>query len=173
MKLSVFVGTSLDGFLARSNGDYDFLPADGGEPHGYDEFISSVDTILIGRKTFEVVLKLPSWPYGEKRVVVLSHGPLDFSGMTGRVEQMSGAPEQIVHALAATGAKHIYVDGGITIQEFLRAGHIHQLTLTRVPVLIGEGIPLFGSVLCDIKLRHVGTRQYNTGLVTSKYEVIS
>ena len=173
MKLSVFVGTSLDGFIARRNGAYDFLPADGGEPHGYDEFIASVDTILIGRKTFEVVLKLPRWPYGDKRVVVLSHSPLDFSGITGRVEQMSGEPGQIAQKLAATGAKDVYVDGGITVQEFLRAGHIHHLTVTRVPVLIGEGIPLFGSVPRDIKLRHVGTRQYKTGLVTSEYEVIS
>jgi len=173
MKLSVFVGTSLDGFIARRNGDYDFLPADGGEPHGYDEFIASVDTILIGRKTFEVVLKLPRWPYGDKRVVVLSHSPLDFSGITGRVEHMSGEPGQIAQKLAATGAKDVYVDGGITVQEFLRAGHIHHLTVTRVPVLIGEGIPLFGSVPRDIKLRHVGTRQYKTGLVTSEYEVIS
>ncbi len=173
MKLSVFVGTSLDGFIARRNGAYDFLPADGGEPHGYDEFIASVDTILIGRKTFEVVLKLPRWPYGDKRVVVLSHSPLDFSGITGRVEQMSGEPGQIAQKLATTGAKDVYVDGGITVQEFLRAGHIHHLTVTRVPVLIGEGIPLFGSVLRDIKLRHVGTRQYKTGLVTSEYEVIS
>jgi len=173
MKLSVFVGTSLDGFIARRNGAYDFLPADGGEPHGYDEFMASVDTILIGRKTFEVVLKLPRWPYGDKRVVVLSHSPLDFSGITGRVEQMSGEPGQIAQKLATTGAKDVYVDGGITVQEFLRAGHIHHLTVTRVPVLIGEGIPLFGSVPRDIKLRHVGTRQYKTGLVTSEYEVIS
>lgn len=172
MKLSVFVGTSLDGFIARRNGDYDFLTAGGGEPHGYEEFLASVDTILIGRNTFEVVLKLPSWPYNGKRVVVLSHRSLDLSGRTGRVEQMSGEPGQIVEQLAASGAKHVYVDGGITVQEFLRAGQIHDLTITRVPVLIGEGIPLFGSVTHDIKLRHVGTRQYKSGLVTSGYEVI-
>jgi dihydrofolate reductase len=172
MRLSVFVGTSLDGFIARRNGDYDFLPANGGEPHGYHEFIASVDTILIGRKTFEVVLKLPSWPYSDKRVVVLSHRPLDFSGITGRVEQMSGEPVQIAQKLAATGAKRVSVDGGITVQDFLRAGQIHDLTMTRVPVLIGDGIPLFGSVPQDIKLRHIGTRQYKSGLVKSEYEVM-
>ena len=172
MKLSVFVGTSLDGFIARRNGQYDFLPAGGGEPHGYDEFIASVDTILIGRNTFEVVLKLPTWPYSDKRVVVLSHRPLDFSGITGRVEQMSGEPAQIARDLAATGAKHVYVDGGIVIQEFLRSGQIDDITITRVPVLIGEGIPLFGSVRQDIKLRHVSTRQYQSGLVSSEYEVM-
>ena len=104
MKLSVFVGTSLDGFIARRNGRYDFLPAGGGEPHGYDEFIASVDTILIGRNTFEVVLKLPRWPYRDKRVVVLSHRPLDFSGVTECAEQMSGDPAQIAQELAAAAA---------------------------------------------------------------------
>lgn len=173
MKLSVFVGTSLDGFIARKNGDYDFLPVDGGEPHGYDEFIASVDTVVMGGNTLEVVLRLPSWPYGDKRVVVLSHRPLDLSRIAGRVEQMSGDPEQIVRELAATGAQHVYVDGGVTVQEFLRAGQIHRVTITRVPVLIGEGIPLFGSVARDVKLRHVGTRQYKSGLVTSEYEVVS
>jgi dihydrofolate reductase len=172
MKLSVFVGTSLDGFIARPNGQYDFLPAGGGEPHGYDEFIASVDTILIGRNTFEVVLKLPKWPYSDKRAVVLSHRPLDCSGITGSVEQMSGDPAQIAHELAATGANHVYVDGGITVQQFLRAGLVHHITVTRVPVLIGAGIPLFGSVPHDIKLRHIDTRQYKTGLVTSEYEVM-
>ena len=172
MKMSAFVGTSLDGFMARRNGDYDFLPADGGEPHGYEEFIASVDTILIGRNTFDVVLKLPRWPYGDKRVVVLSHRPLARSENAGHVEQMSGEPAEIVERLAAMGAQHVYVDGGITVQEFLRAGQLHALTITRVPVLIGYGIPLFSGLPHDIKLRHIGTRQYQSGLVTSQYEVV-
>ncbi len=172
MRRSVFVGTSLDGFIARRNGNYDFLPADGGEAHGYDEFIASVDTILIGRNTFDVVLKLPKWPYADKRVVVLSHSPLDVSGVSGSIEQMSGEPGIIVQKLSAMNAEHVYVDGGITVQEFLRAGLIHDLTITRVPVLIGDGIPLFGGVPEDIELRHMGTREYKSGLVTSKYEVM-
>src|ERR1700751_2162047 len=117
MKLSVFVGTSLDGFLARRNGEYDFLPADGGEPHGYDEFLASVDTILIGRNTFEVALKLPSWPYEGKRVVALSHRPLDLSKAVGHAEQFSGDPSKIAAQLATSGAKHVYVDGGITVKS--------------------------------------------------------
>jgi dihydrofolate reductase len=172
MKMSAFVGTSLDGFIARRNGQYDFLPADGGEPHGYDEFMASVDTVLIGRNTFDVVLKLPSWPYSGKCVVVLSHRPLELSKGPERVEQMSGEPSQIAAQLVASGAKHVYVDGGITVQEFLRAGLIQQITITRVPVLIGEGIPLFGALARDIRLRHLGTRQYKSGLVTSEYEVM-
>lgn len=170
--VSVFVGTSLDGFMARSNGDLDFLPPDGGEPHGYNEFLATVDAIVIGRKTFETVLTLGPWPYGQKRVVVLSSRPLDMSAAKGAVvEQMAGPPAQIVSQLAASGADHLYVDGGITIQEFLRAGLVQRLIITRVPVLIGDGIPLFGSVPRDIRLRHVITRQYPSGLVSSEYHV--
>jgi len=170
--VSVFVGTSVDGFLARPDGALDFLPEGGGEPHGYDEFIASVDAIVIGRKTFETVLSFPSWPYGDKRVVVLSTRTLDFSTLEdARIEQMSGPPAEIVSRLEASGARHLYVDGGITIQEFLRAGRVDRLVVTRVPVLIGEGIPLFGSLPRDIRLRHEATRHFPSGLVQSEYHV--
>src|ERR1700732_5497937 len=97
MTVSVFVGTSVDGFIARPNGDLDFLPEGGGEPHGYDEFIASVDAIVIGRKTFETVLSLDAWPYGKKRVVVLSSRQVDFSAIRGGVvEHMAGTPAEIV-----------------------------------------------------------------------------
>jgi dihydrofolate reductase len=173
MKMSVFVGTSLDGFIARPNGQYDFLPADGGEPHGYDEFIATVDAIVIGRKTFETVLAFPEWPYGKRRIVVLSSRPLDFSSVRGGVvEQMSGAPAEIASRLASTGVQHVYVDGGITVQGFLRAGLIQRITITRVPVLIGDGIPLFGALPRDVRLRHVATQHYASGLVKSEYEVV-
>ncbi len=172
MTVSVFVGTSVDGFIARRDGALDFLPVGGGEPHGYDEFIASVDAIVIGRKTFETVLTLGGWPYGKKRVVVLSSRPVDLSAAVGGVvEQMAGPPAEIVSQLAATGAHHLYVDGGITIQGFLRAELVGRLVITRVPVLIGDGIPLFGTLPCDIRLRHVATRHYPSGLVQSEYDV--
>jgi dihydrofolate reductase len=172
MTASVFVGASVDGFIARQNGDLDWLPTGGGEPHGYDEFIASVDAIVIGRKTFETVLTFGAWPYGDKRVVVLSHHPVDLSAVRGgTVEQMSGPPVAIAAKLAASGAHHVYVDGGITIQGFLRAGLIDRLVITRVPVLIGDGIPLFGSLAHDIRLRHVVTRSYPSGLVQTEYEL--
>jgi dihydrofolate reductase len=173
MMVSVFVGTSLDGFIARRNGEFDFLPPGGGEPHGYDEFIATVDVIVMGRGTFETVLKMSPWPYGEKRVVVLSSRRLDLTMVRGGVvEQMAGEPAEIVAKLAEQGSKHLYVDGGITVQGFLRAGLVQRLTITRVPVLIGDGIPLFGSLAQDVPLRHLGTRQYASGLVTSEYEVV-
>ena len=172
MKLSVFIGTSLDGFIARPDGALDFLPEGGGEPHGYNEFIATVDAIVIGRKTFETVLAMTPWPYGDKRVVVLSSKPIDFASVRGgKVEQMSGSPEEIVSKLAATGARHAYIDGGITIQRFLRAGLIQHITITRVPVLIGEGIPLFASLPNDIRLRHIATKSYASGLVSSEYDI--
>jgi dihydrofolate reductase len=174
MAASVFIGTSVDGFIARVNGDLDFLPPDGGEPHGYVEFMASVDALVIGRKTFETVLAYPEWPYGKKRVVALSSKPLDFSSVRGGVvEQMSGAPAEIVSKLAARGVNHIYVDGGITIQAFLRAGLIQRLIITRVPVLIGEGIPLFGALPGDVRLKHVATRHYPSGLVQTEYQVLA
>jgi dihydrofolate reductase len=172
MRASVFVGTSVDGFIARTNGEFDFLPSGGGEPHGYDEFIASVDTIVIGRNTFQTVLTLGDWPYGRKRVVVLSSHPIDLSVVQGGiVEQMAGAPRDIALQLAERGAQHVYVDGGITIQRFLAAGLIDRLVITRVPVLIGSGIPLFGMLPQDVPLRHVETRTYPSGLVQSEYAV--
>jgi dihydrofolate reductase len=172
MTASVFIATSVDGFIARPNGDLDWLPEGCGEPHGYEEFLASVDAIVIGRKSFEKVLTLGPWPYGKKRVVILSTRPVDLSAAEGGVvEQMAGAPAEIVSRLAASGAHRLYVDGGLTIQKFLSAGLIERLIITRVPVLIGEGVPLFGALPRDIRLHHVMTRHYPSGLVQSEYRV--
>lgn len=174
MQASVFVGTSVDGFLARPNDDLDFLPEGGGEPHGYVEFMDSVDVLVIGRRTYDKVLGFAVWPYGDKRVVVLSTHPLAPPPDPGAVvERMNGAPADIVAALRARGMRHAYIDGGITIQRFLRAGLIQRIVVTRVPVLIGAGIPLFGALDADVRLRHVATRQYPSGLVQSEYEIAS
>ena len=169
---SAFVGTSLDGFLARPNGNLDFLPQGGGEEHGYQAFFASVDALVIGRGTFEIVLAFPEWPYGSKPVFVLSSRPLDLTAVRGGVvEQMGGEPADIAASLESRGFRHVYVDGGITIQRFLRAGLIQKIVITRVPVLIGTGIPLFGALEKDIQLEHLGTRHYASGLVSSEYRV--
>lgn len=173
MMTSVFVGVSLDGFIARRNGAYDFLPTDGDDSNGYAEFIATVDALVIGRKTFETVLALSQWPYGNRQVVVLSSRPLDLSRVRGnRVEQMSGDPVEIVSRLSARGFNHAYVDGGITVQNFLRAGQIQRIIINRYPVLIGDGIPLFGSLPHDVRFRHIATQTLKSGLVKSEYEVI-
>ena len=173
MLASVFIGTSVDGFIARPNGALDFLPPDGGEPHGYTEFFASVDALVIGRNTFETVLAFPQWPYAEKPVVVLATRPLDLSKVPGtHVEQMRGSPREVISTLEQRGIQHIYVDGGITVQRFLREGLIQRMIITRVPVLIGQGIPLFGSLPNDIRLQHVHTESYASGLVKTEYRVI-
>ena len=174
MTVTVFVGASVDGFIARLNHDLDWLPEGGGEPHGYEEFMATVDALVIGRKTFEKVLTFAPWPYGSKRVVVLSSQPLDLSkAVGGVVEQRSGSPSDIVAQLAASGAENLYVDGGITIQRFLHAGLVQRLIITRVPVLIGSGIPLFGPLPHDVRLTHISTRHFPSGLVQSEYQVLA
>src|SRR5215469_3243703 len=173
MRLSVFCGLSVDGFLARRDDTLDFLRTGEQEPHGFKEFLASVDVVVIGRRTFDVVLKLGHLAlYDKKPLVVLSNRRLDSSSANdGIVEQMSGEPAEIVTRLEARGFQHAYIDGGLTIQRFLAAGFIDRLVITRVAVLIGEGIPLFGPVPGDIPLHHVATRSYNGGLVQSEYEI--
>jgi dihydrofolate reductase len=173
MRASVFCGTSVDGFIARKDGALDFLDAGGADAHGYEEFMETVDTIVMGRGTFEVVLSFDAWPF-TKPVVVLSSRPLDLSvpiARGGAVEHMNGEPGEIVGRLAERGAESLYIDGGVTIQRFLRAGLIDRLVVSRVPVLIGDGIPLFGSLPHDVLLTHVATRSYPSGLVQTEYAI--
>jgi len=164
---------SVDGFLARPDDVFDFLYTGEQVPHGFNEFLASVDVVVIGRRTFEVVWKLGHLGlYGNKPMIVLSGRPLDFSSLKGGlVEQRFGEPNEIVRQLEGRGFKHAYVDGGITIQRFLAAGCIDRMVITSVPVLIGAGIPLFGPLPRDIPLRHVATRSYPGGLVQSEYEI--
>jgi len=171
VKASIYVGTSVDGFIARPDGSYDFLdPGSGEAPPGFDEFLASVDALVMGRNTYDVVLKMDFWPYGARPVFVLSTRPLPPARTGSTVERVSGAPLDIVTALGGRGIGHIYVDGGLTIQQFLRAGLITNLIITQVPVLIGQGIPLFGPLNGDIRLRHVSTRVYS-GAVQTEYVV--
>jgi dihydrofolate reductase len=171
MKLSVFCGVSVDGFLARPSHALDFLDTPDQGPHGFSEFFSSVDAVLIGRRTFDVVLSFAGpWGYGQKPVFVLTHRPPDFSPLQGAiVEAISGEPAAVAAQLQARGFHNVYVDGGLTIQQFLAAGLIDRLTVTSVPVLIGQGIPLFGPLAKDIPLRHVTTQTFQGGLVQTEY----
>lgn len=171
MKASVFIATSLDGYIARENGSFDWLPDDP-EPHGYDEFMATVDALVIGRKTFEVAAAFDPWPYGTKPVIVLTSNPSAFKAPEGSVcDFLSGSPQEIVDRLTQRGMSHLYIDGGITIQRFLEAGLIQRLIITRVPVLLGSGIPLFGPLSRDVRPRHVSTRSYPSGLVQSEYVI--
>jgi dihydrofolate reductase len=177
MKATAYIATSLDGFIAREDGAIDWLPAgadaENGEDYGYREFIDSVDAIVMGRNTYELALSFSSWPYGEKQVFVLSSRKVDIpDAIAETVESISAPPREVVRHLADRGFTHLYVDGGKTIQGFLRDGLIHRLIITTIPILIGTGIPLFGPLPHDVRLRHLDTRQFANGLVQSRYEVL-
>lgn len=178
MKASVFIATSLDGFIAREDGGIDWLPVpdtdtEGGEDYGYNEFIKSVDAMVMGRNTFELVVNFDEWYYGEMPVFVLTNQGVEIpENLRKTVSQMSGKPEDIVKELEKKGYRHLYVDGGKTIQGFLNAGLIDQMTITTIPVLIGSGIPLFGPTNQDIHLKHAESRTSADGLVQHRYKVI-
>ena len=177
----VFVAVSLDGLIARPDGRLDWLPgatADGaaapvGEDHGYAAFVAGVDTLLMGRETFETVKDFPEWPYAGLRVVVLSRtlSAADLPpALRGTVQVMAGPPERVAEQLGRLGARAVYVDGGQTVQAFLRAGLIDELTVTVVPVLLGRGRPLFGPLDADLPLTLVSARVFaGSGFVQSTY----
>lgn len=173
MRGTVFVGMSVDGFIARPDGAFDFLSGSGEGPMGFEELLASVDALVMGRNTYDVVLPMERWPYGALPVFVLSHRPLPPGRDGVPVERLSGDPAEVAAALEARGLTRLYVDGGLTVQEWLRAGLIHRIVVTRVPVLIGEGIPLFGPVERDVRLRHVATRAFEGGAVQTEYEVVA
>jgi len=177
IRFSVYIAASLDGYIARADGDIRWLteiPAPPDEDFGYHDFFESVDTLVLGRGTFETVVGFGAWPYEGKRVVVLSRtlhpGSLP-SEVASRVEVHHGPVQNLAAILEASGAGHVYVDGGLTIQAFLAEGLIDTLIVTRIPLLIGSGIPLFGDPGRDIRLRHVETRSYLNGFVQSRYEI--
>lgn len=177
MKTTVYIATSLDGFIARPNGDLDWLPgigdADTGEDYGYQAFMDSVDVLVMGRNTYAIVRAFDPWPYGDKRVVVLSRSLTEIDPKSpSTVELRASSPVELVDELQAAGMQHAYIDGGKVIQSFLNAGLIDEMIITRIPVLIGTGIPLFGPLEQDVKLQHVETRSYASGLVQSTYRVI-
>lgn len=170
MKASVFIATSIDGFIAREDGALDWLPDDS-EPHGYPEFMATIDAIVMGRRTFETVLGFGAWPF-ETPVIVLSSRASELVAPEGAMcEIMSGTPQEVVSRLEERGMTHLYIDGGVTIQRFLEAGLIQRMIITRIPVLLGSGVPLFGALSRDVRLEHVATKAYPSGLVQSEYHV--
>jgi dihydrofolate reductase len=179
MKTSVYIATSLDGFIARENGDLDWLPGSDGsesessdEDYGFRTFMDSVDVLVMGRNTYEKVLSFGQWPYGSKRVVILSSKLTQVAdNLPKTVEVRSASPIELVKALRESRAGHIYIDGGKTIQGFLNAGLIEEIIITRIPILIGRGIPLFGPLNKDLQLEHIETRSFANGFVQSKYRV--
>jgi dihydrofolate reductase len=177
IKCSVYIAVSVDGFIARPDGDIEWLHKPEYSPSafdglGYDDFISTVDTIVMGRNTFEKALSFGEWPYKEMPVLVLSSRPLEIPlQLEGKVRVDSGRPEDIVARLQSEGKRHLYVDGGATIQRFLQAGLIHEITITLIPVLLGGGIPLFGSSGDEVPLQLIAATSSGNGFVQIRYAV--
>lgn len=181
MKASVYIATTLDGFIAREDGSLDWLTgSDGnvdpeleGEDFGFASFMDSIDVLVMGRNTYDLVVSSGHWPYGSKQVKVLSSTLSKVSdSLPSTVEIKSSSPDKLYRELKNSGAKHLYIDGGKTIQGFLRSGLIDKITITRVPVVIGSGIPLFSEVKNDVQLNHLETKSFKNGFVQSKYEVV-
>ena len=177
IKCSVFIAASVDGFIARPDGDIEWLhrpeyetPVLNGVT--YESFIAGVDALVMGRKTLEKVLSFPEWPYEGKPVIALSHQPLEVPAhLQGKVEVLAADVSALVTQLAERGMRHLYIDGGQTIQAFLDAGLIDELIITRIPVLLGKGIPLFSQVGSEHEVRHLGTDVSVNGFVQSRYAI--
>ena len=176
-KVSIFITMSLDGFIARTNGSLDWLDKANlkvhkGEDFGYVTFLESVDVIILGRNTYETVLRFDDWPYKEKRIMVLTTSKIKIPDrLSNTVTSSNNPPQELLKHLSDQGFKHIYIDGGITIQSFLSLGLVDEITITIIPLLIGEGKPLLGSIPADIILTHSKTTIYHFGYVQHKYFV--
>jgi dihydrofolate reductase len=167
---AVFIATSLDGFIALPDGSIRWLDAVqlDGEDYGFASFFDSVDTLLMGRLTWETVLGFGEWPYAGKRVVVLTHRAAE--GSHGELFR-SGEPAAVLAELHAEGARRVYVDGGAVISQFLREGLLDELTLSIVPVLLGDGIRLFQGGQPRRSLRLAESHAYPSGLVQLRYSL--
>nr|WP_239664315.1 dihydrofolate reductase family protein [Serratia marcescens] len=155
MKCSVYIATSVDGFIAGPDGDIDWLL----RPEyavsllnglSFEAFVADIDALVMGRHTYDKVRAFPEWPYGALPVVVLSTQP-PAPHATGHVRWMNGEPAAIVAQLAEQGCRHLYIDGGQTVQRFLQAGLIDELTITRVPLAYpcSVSMPLSSACVCS------------------------
>lgn len=172
----VFIATSLDGFIARKDHSLDWLPQEeaDGEDSGYDTFVGSVDGLILGRGSFETVLGFGFWPY-EKPVIVLSQSLTENDiprELTSKVRLSSSSPTQIMKELELEKWQRAYIDGGQIVQSFLRENLIEDLIISTIPILIGEGIPLFGKLQRDIRLQLINSKTFSTGMIQNHYKIL-
>lgn len=166
----MFLATSVDGYIAGPADDLAFLERVQleGEDYGYAELMRSVDVLVLGRRTYEVALGFDPWPYAGKRCVVMSRTQ---AAPRYDEEIVAEAPEELVARLGAEGARHLYVDGGTLVRSFLRAGLVHELVLSVVPVVLGAGVRLWSEGGPQVPLRLESSRAWPTGLVQLRYAV--
>lgn len=168
-RTAVFLGISLDGCIAGPSGDLSWLAECAAESTldtGYDDLMNRVDTHLIGRNTYESVLGFPEWPYAQHQVRVLTNRP-----MTARFNELAcqGPIDQVLTRLAEEGARGVYLDGGQVVRQALEAGVVDELTLSWVPVVLGDGVRLFSGSLSFRRWQLVGSKSFKSGLVQCRY----
>lgn len=177
-KVSVFIARSLDGFIARPDGQLDWLqvyqsavPA--GEDCGFAAFMASVDVLFMGRHTFDTVQSFNAWPYGDTPVWVLSHHPETLGNLPATVSVVAGEPAELLTRCAQQGFQHVYLDGGLCVQQFIQAGLVDEMIITTLPILIGAGRPLFAELSADIVLEIVHHRVYPFHFTQTHYRLCS
>lgn len=170
-KISVYIATSIDGYIARKDGNLDWLQYGhiGDEDYGFKKFINSVDALILGRNTYQVVSAFDEWPYKGKRVIVLSH---TLNEVREEAELFSGKLTDLLSKLHSENITHVWVDGGITASKFLEAGLVDELTISIIAMVLGFGVPLFSVMNKEHKCRLVSSQSYPSGLVQLRYEVI-
>lgn len=170
--VSVFLALSLDGFIAGPHGDLAWLDpyaTDSPVETGYDRLLSDADTLVMGRNTFEKLLSFDEWPYSGKRVVVLTHRPL--SSRYGETAQ-AGSIHDVLKQLWQEGSRHVYLDGGQAVRQGFMEGMVDELTLSWVPVILGEGIALFDGLQHRLDFKVEGVRRLPSGLVQTIYRPV-
>jgi len=175
VRVVVYIACSLDGFIAERDGGLDWLtgiPNEDGSDYGFGEFMRGVDAVLMGRKTFETVLGFGEWPYGKPVFVMSATLTRVPAAAEGKAEIVRGGPRDSLRVLMERGIETVYVDGGRTIQGFLREDLVDTLTVTTAAKILGGGIPLFGEIGRALDFRLVGTERLNDQLVKNRYERI-
>ncbi len=179
VKVSVFIGTSLDGYISRSDGSIDWLEkanekVTSGDDFGFSSFLNSIDMLIMGRKTFEHVLTFENWLYKDKKIIVMSTKQIEIPrNMMETVTVTKESPNQLIERLSDETIKHIYVDGGMVIHSFLASGLVNEIIVTIVPILIGNGKSFSGILPMDISLQHLKSTTFESGFVQIHYRVVN
>lgn len=173
-KNSVFIATSLDGYISDKNGGIDWLntiPNPNNDDMGYESFINRIDAIVMGRKTFETVLSFGiDWPY-KKPVFVLSQKIKEVpANLKSKVFLLQGTLTEILQHLHDQGFDRLYIDGGTTIRSFLKKDLIDEMILTTIPVLLGGGSPLFSELPNALKFELIESKTYLGQVTQSHYK---
>lgn len=167
--LHVFLGLSLDGCIAGEQGDLSWMDISAAESPadtGYDALMAQIDTLLLGRRTYDAVIGFGEWPFVGKRVCVLTHRPV-----VPRYDERAcgGELREVLAALTAEGATHIYIDGGDVVRQALAQDLVDEMTLSWLPVVLGRGTRLFEAGLPGSAWQLVGSRRFDSGMVQARY----